>query len=499
MNKIFLIAIGLLLSGNIFAQYENTLLWEISGNELEESSYLYGTMHLQDDRVYRFGDSVMVKFESCDAIALEIADDIFGDPAAMDMSILGDIMMNGVTLEELISPEDFKEVKKLFAESLKEQMPDDAGMGSQLMGTFFSGFLVNKLKPLFTSTLISTKGANKDHELPLDAYLNQEGKKLGKKIIGIETIGEQMEAINKVPVEDQAEMLVEMIQDLDAAGEEMEKMIEVYEKQDMNALNEMMSGTGMEEGEAFEDEILIKRNFVMLERIDSIIKMQTTFIAVGAGHLVGETGLIDQLRKKGYTVNPVMSEYTGTSLESIVAAKDFELMKSYMSGTFDSEMQAEEDTSYYNISLEMHPVWEDQEGTWLYVEQALSSKKDKPYRQRLYKLEMPNDSTFVSYIYTLPEPEKFVGKWDDDELFSDLTPEMIEIREGCEVVMKKRGDGFAGQTGEKTCGSTLRGATYATSKVTLTKVGIISWDQGFDENDEQVWGAEKGGYIFQKK
>jgi len=57
---------------------------------------------------------------------------------------------------------------------------------------------------------------------------------------------------------------------------------------------------------------------------------------------------------------------------------------------------------------------------------------------------------------------------------------------------------FAGQTGNKTCSSELRGARYASSKVTVTKNEILSWDQGFDKEDKQVWGATKGGYIFKK-
>uniref|UniRef100_UPI0038D3A63C CpcT/CpeT family chromophore lyase n=1 Tax=Flavobacterium sp. TaxID=239 RepID=UPI0038D3A63C len=50
----------------------------------------------------------------------------------------------------------------------------------------------------------------------------------------------------------------------------------------------------------------------------------------------------------------------------------------------------------------------------------------------------------------------------------------------------------------KTCASELRGASYATSKVTITANQVLSWDQGFDKDDKQVWGATKAGYIFDK-
>ena len=65
--------------------------------------------------------------------------------------------------------------------------------------------------------------------------------------------------------------------------------------------------------------------------------------------------------------------------------------------------------------------------------------------------------------------------------------------------MIKNNDVYAGGTDGKSCPSDLRGAKYATTKITMKKGELISWDQGFDANDKQVWGATKGGYIFIKK
>jgi hypothetical protein len=75
----------------------------------------------------------------------------------------------------------------------------------------------------------------------------------------------------------------------------------------------------------------------------------------------------------------------------------------------------------------------------------------------------------------------------------------IELKQGCEVVLKRvEKNKFSGSTGDKTCPSELRGASFANSIVTVTKDGIVSWDQGFDKDGKQVWGAEKGGYKFVK-
>ncbi len=171
-----------------------------------------------------------------------------------------------------------------------------------------------------------------------------------------------------------------------------------------------------------------------------------------------------------------------------------------MTGSFDSKKQSDADSSYYHISLHMYPIWKNREGDWLYVEQALASTQDKPYRQRIYKLEAQADGTYKSSVFLLKDQEQFIGKWKEPGFFSQFTANsLLTEREGCAVIMKRLGDNtFTGATVDKHCTSTLSGASYATSKVTVSTNQVESWDQGFDSSDEQVWGAEKGGYIFDR-
>jgi hypothetical protein len=77
--------------------------------------------------------------------------------------------------------------------------------------------------------------------------------------------------------------------------------------------------------------------------------------------------------------------------------------------------------------------------------------------------------------------------------------EDIAIKEGCEVILKRvNRNHFIGKTGDTTCVSTMRGASFARSEVEILEDKIISWDRGFDANGNYVWGAEKSGYIFNK-
>ncbi len=171
-----------------------------------------------------------------------------------------------------------------------------------------------------------------------------------------------------------------------------------------------------------------------------------------------------------------------------------------MSGKFSSEAQSKADTSYFNISLKMHPIWQSRtDGHWFYVEQAMATKLDKPYRQRVYHLYLYNDKKIASSVFEIPNPAAYVGSCEKDNPLSNLTPDSLISREGCTIFLEKMNtEVFSGSTPQKQCKSSLRGAAYATSEVTITSGLIISWDRGWDDKDKQVWGAEKGGYEFDK-
>lgn len=169
-----------------------------------------------------------------------------------------------------------------------------------------------------------------------------------------------------------------------------------------------------------------------------------------------------------------------------------------MQGSFNSEIQASVDSSYYNISLHMYPIWEDK-GNFLYVEQALNSMQNRPYRQRIYELTRLSDSTFSSAVYTLNVDSLWIGKWKTPKAFDSITIKDIGLKEGCEVILKRiASNQYMGKTGDDTCVSTMRGASFARSEVEILEDKVISWDRGFDAEGNYVWGAEKGPYIFNK-
>lgn len=184
---------------------------------------------------------------------------------------------------------------------------------------------------------------------------------------------------------------------------------------------------------------------------------------------------------------------------AVAEEPDIDELFAWMSGSFSSAAQAEDDTNFHHVTLEMTPIWTDREGeNWFYVEQALGSMPEKPYRQRVYEVRRGADGIIESAVYLLPDPEKHVGAWQAETPLKGLKPEDLEPRDGCTVYLEydPEKDRFVGGTRGEGCASSLRGADYATSEVVILPGRIESWDRGFDAEGRQVWGAETGPYIF---
>jgi len=171
-----------------------------------------------------------------------------------------------------------------------------------------------------------------------------------------------------------------------------------------------------------------------------------------------------------------------------------------MSGNFSSKEQSQNDSLFYDINLVMFQIWKnDNKAKWLYVEQAVTKNIKKPYRQRVYKVSKVEDGLIESKVYEIPNPSNYIHGWDQPNIFNKINSDSLILREGCAVFLERSNDNcYIGSTREKECKSTFRDAEYATSKVTICTDQISSWDQGWNSEDTQVWGAETRGYIFKR-
>lgn len=173
----------------------------------------------------------------------------------------------------------------------------------------------------------------------------------------------------------------------------------------------------------------------------------------------------------------------------------------HLIGVFDSEQQSIDDPQYFAIQLVTCPVDAPDLGDdVVYVEQAMLDNVDAPYRQRLYVLEGDDDAeTAMTTVHALVNPSASIGLCDEEK--ATFGEDDVTLRSGCGVRMDwDSGDeAFVGETADRSCESTMNGASYATAEVWIGASRITSWDRGFDANDDQVWGAVAGPYEFLRR
>ncbi len=277
----------------LFAQGQ--LLWKITGKNLKKPSYLYGTMHTSHEKAFRLVDSLVVKIAGCEAYAGEM----ILDPSMLFAVMQQIFMGKDTTLQTLLSPEEYKIVKKTLDEKLSMMSP-----------------IAERIKPMFTSILLGEGGMegmqmpeneSKNKRKPLDLHLQDEATKRSLALVGLETLEEQMNVFNNIPLKNQAKMLYQEVTNIgkdSTADTSMEKMLDWYAEQKLDSLYQYASKGFANEPE-LSYQILTKRNINMADRIEKLILEKSAFIAIGAAHLPDKQGVIELLRKKKFKVEAV--------------------------------------------------------------------------------------------------------------------------------------------------------------------------------------------------
>ena len=267
---------------------EKSLLWKISGNGLSKPSYLYGTIHMICEDDAALGDSLIAAIEKSDRVYFEVDMDNIMEifTAFKDFKMRGD-----TTLADLLSKADYEKVKE-YMESKSTLLP-------------FSK--LETYKPMLASSLLLEQGAACEQSVAMEQLIMQEAKRYRKRIEGLETMSYQASIFDSIPYKLQAEQLLKYIETGDKQSEadkQFEEMVEAYKAQDIEKLGDYISQDGDGLGD-YGDILIYNRNRNWVEKLKRIMPGKTLTIAVGAGHLAGEQGMIKLLRKEGYTVKPV--------------------------------------------------------------------------------------------------------------------------------------------------------------------------------------------------
>ena len=264
---------------------ENTLLWEISGNHLNKPSYLFGTMHLLCAADAQLSDSLRFAIGNVKQVYFEIDLDNMTETLGA-MRYLN--MNNNTKLSDLLTEDEYTRVKDYFKKN-KTMLPMS---------------MMEHLKPYFITSIISESKFPCAEKDGMEQVIMKEAKKDGKPINGLETVQFQASVFDSIPYKRQAKDLLKMIDSADVAGDSSDaQLMEVYKKQDLNKMQEL---TADEEGMSeFLDLLLYNRNASWTKKMPAIMRDAPALFAVGAGHLAGEKGVINLLRKAGFTVRPI--------------------------------------------------------------------------------------------------------------------------------------------------------------------------------------------------
>ena len=269
------------------------VVYKVEGNGLKEPSYLFGTHHLAPVSVAGdFGATDL--FNKASQVVGEI--DMTQDQMQMQMAMQPYMMAPAdSTLSKVLPKDEYDSLN----ESFKKWAP--------MPGLDLS--MLEPMKPMVVTTMVTVGITAK--EVPdfnpaeqLDTWFQASGKKDGKKIIPLETAEQQAALlVNFTPISLQAEALTELLNEPEKSVENARKLTQAYMKQDLNAMLELSQQE--DEHPEFMEALLDKRNADWLTKLPAIFNDGSTFVAVGALHLAGDKGVVEGLRKLGYTVTPV--------------------------------------------------------------------------------------------------------------------------------------------------------------------------------------------------
>ncbi len=259
------------------------LLWEITGNGATKPSYLYGTMHVSNKIAFNLSDTFFSGLRSVDVVGLET------NPESWMADMLSMDMMSGM---QSYTYNNYQH-KGFYEKAFRTPVPNRETL-TQIFAE--DKQLVNRM--LFRTNSYS---ANYEENTYLDLFIFQSGKKLKKTVTHLEDFAESMNLYAKAiePHKDDKRNN----RPYDPSVNLNDMLQNSYRKGDLDLMDSLM--TLMNPGKNYRKYFLDERNRSMARNIDSVMRRQTIFAAVGAAHLAGEEGVINLLRKKGYTVRAI--------------------------------------------------------------------------------------------------------------------------------------------------------------------------------------------------
>ena len=290
--------LSLILALVVFAlAAQAQLLWKVSGNNLLRPSYILGTYHFAPASMIDAIPGTAEAFEGCDVVVGEIENENMLDPAAQAMAAQAMIAPRDSTLDKLFTPEEYKIVEDVFNKYFGTM-----GVKLQQMNMMKPSAISTEMQAIQAMKYFPTLNVN---DL-IDMAVQNRANEAGKPSLAFETIQEQIDLLFNAPLTEQAEQLLETCKKDDMFMTQSSKLVEAYMAQDLSQLEAIITDPeiGGDDAEAM-DALIYDRNRSWADKLVKMMPERSCLVCVGAGHLPGNQGLLQLLRDRGYTVEPM--------------------------------------------------------------------------------------------------------------------------------------------------------------------------------------------------
>lgn len=272
------------------------LLWKVSGNGLGRASYIMGTHHFAPASMIDKIPGIEQAIESCDVVVGELEKESMVGPEAQAQVAQAIIAPADSTLDVVFTPEEYRIVEEVF----------DKYFGT--MGVKLSQ--MNNLKPVAINTQMQAMQAIKylptlDPNSLIDAAMQTRCNEAGRPSLALETIEDQIKLLFNAPIADQAKELLEICKNDDNFTVMTSALVEAYMSQDLSKIESIINDPELGGNDDAMDALLYNRNRAWASKLAGMMPERSCLVCVGAGHLPGQQGLLQLLRDRGFTVEPV--------------------------------------------------------------------------------------------------------------------------------------------------------------------------------------------------
>lgn len=273
-------------------QGDNTLLWKVTGNGLTRPSYLFGTIHMICKEDAGLSANLQKIIRDADEVYFEVDLDNLLEMVGMVSKFK---MRGDTTLKDLLTEAEYNRVKAHF-EQHNSLLP-------------FS--MLETYKPILAASVLGQSSMPCESMSAMEQEIMAVAKKANKNIKGLETMDFQASVLDNIPYSLQAAQLVKFVDNAstDSSDVEMQSMMQAYRDQDLSKLEKLITDSDPAIAN-YTDILLIQRNKNWVEKMKTLMVEKSLLFAVGAGHLPGEEGVIELLRKAGFTVTPESNKTT---------------------------------------------------------------------------------------------------------------------------------------------------------------------------------------------